>query len=482
MTGNVALSRRSLLKLSALATAGAALAACAATTGAPAAPAATAPSRGPEATASGAEATTAPAEATATTAPVAATGEKVTLRWQDFPDFEPFWPRIQEALAEALPNVTVEFEPMNYDAWAEKLIAAMTAGTAPDVFCSWEPESGKFAEKGTVLDLQPYVERDFSAELTADFFKWQMDGMVAPEGGLRYGLPHYVNMVMVYYNKQAFDEVGAEYPTQDWKFDDYAELVAKLTKKDGDTVTRWGGMVPINTERLTPHVQAWGGHMVNPDDRTECWLGKTEAQDALEWIRVRMWDENSFAQPVQMQGVGQASGAQVGPWAAGMLGTAEDGMGNLAYYANESKFDWDIIDMPNGPARRSTLGTTDAHLINKATKSPEQAWQFAKWQTDEVYQTIVMEAWGGIPVRQSFLAKWKDVVIKTYPVLDKVNLDAVPNALKEGYPMVSERFKKPAESDTAIMSGYQKIFEVGDTPVTYMQQVADEVTTLNREA
>ena len=238
--------------------------------------------------------------------------------------------------------------------------------------------------------------------------------------------------------------------------------------------------MPINTERVTPHLQAWGGHMVNPDDWTECWLGKKEAQDALEWIRVRMWDENSFAQPVQLQGVGQASGAQVGPWASGMLGSAEDGMGNLAYYANESKFDWDIIDMPTGPARRATLGTTDTHLITKASKHPEEAWQFTKWMTDEFYQTIIMEAWGGIPVRYSFLAKWKEQVVKTYPVLGKVNLDVVPNALKEGYPMVSERFKKPAEADTEVVAGYEKLFSVGDTPVAYMQQVADTVTTINR--
>ena len=143
MLGKQLLTRRELIRASILTATGAALAACGAT------PAPTSTSAPP------AEATSAPAaEPTATAAPAATAGEKVAIRWQDFPDFEPFWPRIQEALAQALPNISVEFQPMNYDAWGEKLLAAMTAGVAPDVFCSWEPESGKFAEKRTVLDLE----------------------------------------------------------------------------------------------------------------------------------------------------------------------------------------------------------------------------------------------------------------------------------------------------------------------------------------
>ena len=419
--------------------------------------------------------TTAPTPA-ATTAP-AVTGP-VTIRWQDFPDYQPFWDRLKAQLAKDVPNLTVEYEPMNYDGWVEKLLTTMAAGTPPDVFCSWDPESAKFAEKGTVLDLQPLVERDFSQDLLNDFYKWQWAGFLSHDKATRYGLPHYVNLAVVYYNKAAFDEVALSYPTRNWTYDDYAQALVKLTKKDSSgKITRWGGQL---SGRWLYHVQAYGGHMVNPDDWTECWLDRKEAQDALEWIRKGTWDQNSLAQPVQLKGIGQASGVNLPGWGQGMLGSSEDGLGNLAYYVNEAKFDWDMIDVPVGPARRATMGTTDGHMIAKATKQQEAAWKFLVWTTDNFFQGILMEAWGGIPVRNSQLETWKATVTKSYPYLAKVNLDLVPNAMKEGYPMLDEYFKKAAESDAAIKAAFQKIFEVGDTPVSYLKDIAAQVTALNR--
>jgi hypothetical protein len=67
-------------------------------------------------------------------------------------------------------------------------------------------------------------------------------------------------------------------------------------------------------------------------------------------------------------------------------------------------------------------------------------------------------------------------------VLEDANLDAVLEALKEGYPMLTEEFKNQAESQQLIVAALQKIYQVGDTPVSYFDDVSQQVTTLNREA
>ena len=58
------------------------------------------------------------------------------------------------------PNITVNIELAPDQQRDEKLVTAMVGGTAPDVFEAWGDIVYKFADKGQVLDLQPYVDAD----------------------------------------------------------------------------------------------------------------------------------------------------------------------------------------------------------------------------------------------------------------------------------------------------------------------------------
>lgn len=415
-----------------------------------------------------------------TAAPAPAAAEKVTIRWQDWPDFQANIDRVLTMAEEAIPGIEVEFEPLG-DNWVEKTLAAMVAGTAPDVFTGWEPEFSKFYQKGQMLDLQPLVDRDLSEEEIADFHKWQWDGMVSYDKSIRFAMPYYVNLIYLYYSKAAFDEAGEPYPTKDLDHDTYAMMLSRLVKKEDGNIVRWGGEIPMWFGRIAIHIQAYGGHVVNPDDWTECWLGRDEALEAVEWVRARLWDDNSLAQVAQLQGVSEVQGGVQGPWAAGMIASKEDGMGNLSYFASESKFDWDIMHLPKGPGRRATLGTTDGWGIAKGTKHPDEAWQYLLWLTRPDFQTVMMEAWAGIPCRGSLIPKWQEISRRSYPSLENVTLDIINETLEEGYPMLSEQFKVHAESEAIITAAVEKILQVGDTPVDYLKEVADQVTALNRE-
>jgi multiple sugar transport system substrate-binding protein len=470
------LSRRNLLRSAAVIAAGAGLAACGVSTTA-----------GTEATSAPVVATTAPTTAAvaATTAPTAAGVEKtkVTIRWQDWSDWEPNMNELMAMLGERLPNITVEFEALT-DGFEDKTLAMMVAGTAPDVMTGWGPVFRKWADKGQLLDLQPFVDRDITADELADFQAWQWAGMVTKDTHIRFAVPYYINLVVLYYNQEIFDAAGVAYPDNTWDHDTYATQLAALTKKEGDQIKIWGGSGAFATsyDRFLPSVQQYGGHAVNPDDWTECWLGKDEAQEAMEWIRARMWDDNSLAQPLQVEGVGQAAGTEQGPWAAGMLATQEDGMGAIMSHVNESKFKWAIGHLPKGPARRSTLGTTDGWAVYKGTKNPEECWQFLQVLDSPDFQRFIMTAWAGIPCRLSLLPEWEETVAAAHPTLKDANIVTISEILKEGYPMTTEEFKSHAESETAIVAALQKIYSVGDTPVSYMKDIADQVTALNREA
>ena len=450
MNANSFLSRRTFLRLAGLATAGIAITACV-------------PAAQPDAAASAGG--------------VAPPSEQVTVRWQDWPDWEPNMDKLTALLKESLPGIAVEFEPLS-DGFEDKTLTMMVAGTAPDVMTAWGPVFRKWSEKGQLLDLQPNVEVTFSEEQLSDFHPWQWNGMVAKDSGIRFAMPYYVNVIMLLYNKAHFDEAGAEYPTGEMDHIDYAEMLKQMSKQEGDQVAHWGGVVVAWIyDRFQFHVQAFGGHVANPDDWTECWLDQPEAQEALEWMRARMWDDNSIAQPLQL---GERSDSQL--FTAGLASTLEGGMGNIAFYAREAQFEFAMTHLPKGPARRATLGTTDGWGIYKGTPQPDASWELMKVLVGDDLQNLMIETWGGVPNRLSLVPSWKEKTISSFPVLENANLDAVLDALNEGYPMLTEEFKNHAESQQLIDAALQKVYQVGDTPVSYFAEVALQVTELNRAA
>jgi multiple sugar transport system substrate-binding protein len=376
-----------------------------------------------------------------------------------------------------LPNIQVQFEPLS-EGFEDKTLTMMVAGTAPDLMTGWGAVFRKWAEKGQLLDLQPLVDETYSEEELKDFHAWQWAGMVAPDTRIRFAMPYYVNVIMLLYNKDAFDEAGVPHPTADMDHTDYAEMLRKVTKTEGDRVVQWGGFVQAwSYDRFQFHVQAYGGHVVNPEDWTECMLDRPEAQEALEWMRARLWDDNSVAQPLQVEQQGEAE-----IWSTGLVATSEGGMGNVSYYADAAQFNWALTHIPKGPARRATLGTNDGWAIYKGTKHVNEAWEFMQLLTGSDFQKLIMKSWGGIPNRLSLIESWKSTITESFPVLANANLDAVLEALDEGYPMMMEEFKKQAESGTLINAALEKVFVVGDTPVSYFKEVAQQVTQLNREA
>jgi multiple sugar transport system substrate-binding protein len=451
------LTRRDFLRLGALAAGGTVLsAAC----GAPTAVAPTA--EAPMATEPVVQQPTAP--------------EQVTLRWQDWSDWEPDLETFMNLAAEHLPNIKIEFEPLQDDVLAEKTLTMMIAGTAPDVMTAWGPILRMWDEKGQLLDLQPYVDRDYSQTMQENFHPGLWNGMFNPATGVRFAIPYYFNLVMLLYNKDAFDEAGVPYPTKDMDHTDYAEMLSKMTKKEGDKTVRWGGSVPAwSYDRSQLHIQAFGGHFVNPDDLTECMLDRPEAQEALEWMRARIWDDNTTIQRLQVEDT-----SEYGLWPTGLVATLEGGMGALSFYANDTPFKWAMTHMPKGTARRATMGEGDGWNIWKGTKYPDQAWEFIKFLAGDDNQNLMIELWGSIPNRRSLIPSWRDVTLQGLPMLADANLDAVVEALDEGYSMPIELFKKQSESDPIINAALEKVFVVGDTPVSYFKEVAQQLTDLNR--
>jgi len=409
-------------------------------------------------------------------------GSGTEVRWQaqlSPAELQATQKTLTQTFVPAHPNIKVTIEP-SPDNRDEKLIAEMVAGTAPDIFETWSDNVQQFAEKGQVLDVQPLVDK--SKVDTSDFYAWQWRDFSIPiKGGpklggsmIRFGMPRYVNVMVLWVNKDMFKAKGMDLPTLDWNQDDYANAIRKLVQMDGNKIKVGGAWIPMDSwDRYWYHLQMWGGYSADPNDPTKCDMGQKPAQDALEWARKLAWDDKALL--VSVSGMPQVQGNR---FFAGQYAISEDG-----FYPFENslanataKIDWQFAHVPKGPVQRKVLGTTDGYAIWKQTPHSDEAWTLMQYLSGEDYQLTRVETTGRIPVRTSVLAKWKDICIKQHPDLEQVNLDIALQAMQMGYPGNRNWYKNNTAAQELIVPALQKVFDVGQTPVTYFQQVADQVS------
>ena len=471
MIGRSMLTRRELLRTGTLAAAGAALAACGATP-APAATATTAP-------AAEGEATAAPAEAVATSAPPATEGA-VTIRWLDWSDQDEVNNAAIKSFTEKHPNVTVNFEPIG-DQWGDKQLTQMVSGNAPDVLTGNDETSYKWAEKGQLLDMNPLVERDITAEQIADFFEYQWTGLVYPDAGIRMGLPYYVWTHQYYYNMDAFDEAGLAYPKAGWKIEDLDMILAKLTTKDASgKVTRWGGLdtAAFSTFRINLWLHIFGGDMVDANDWTQCVISSKESKEAIEWHWHRIWDTNTLIQMTQLGTL-----ANLDPFGTGKVAIQGEGNGvESMLFDNPPKFKWACVAPPVGPAGKPIgIGALDNWSVWRGSKDPEMAWEFAKsLALGDEFQLGFAARWASPPNRKSLLPKFKDAVKTKYAVATDEQIDPQIELFNSGAMQLNRQFKQHKASLELITPALEKILQVGDGKVDILDSVCEQVTALNR--
>ena len=472
-------SRRQLLRIVALGTAGigatALLAACGTTT------ASTANSTG-AASSAAATAANSVLPPTATLPPAEHVGNGTEIRWQfrGAPsDLKGAQLTLTKSFVPANPKIKVTIEPAP-DNRDEKLIAQMVAGTAPDVFETWGDNVQQFAEKGQVTDVNALVDK--SKMDISDFYQWQWRDFNIPlKGGpkaggslIRFGLPKYVNVMVLWTNKDMFQQKGQALPTLDWTHNEYADAMRKLTVMENNKIKVGGAHIPMDSwDRYWYRVYMWGGYDADPNDPTKCDLGAKEAQDAFEWARKLAWDEKVLLIPVS--GMPQVSGDR---FFSGQYAINEDGFYPFQMAKNNSstKINWQYNHVPKGPVKREVLGTTDGFSMSKQSQHPDESWTLLQYLAGPDYQTAQVETTGLLPVRNSVLANWKQICIKQYPELEQANLDIGPQAMQMGYPGNRNFFKNTTAAQELINPALQKVFDVGQTPVTYFGPVSDQVT------
>ena len=132
-------------------------------------------------------------------------------------------PAILDGFKAQYPKLQVETIAGAWNATLDKIAEMVVAGTPPDV---WYGEYGRatgWGARGIIRDLAPYIKRDLKE---ADYFP-----VAVPKDptNKQWGVAGDLQVVALFYNTAAFEEVGVKPPTPDWKLDDLVDAARRLT-------------------------------------------------------------------------------------------------------------------------------------------------------------------------------------------------------------------------------------------------------------
>ena len=407
----------------------------------------------------------------------AASAKPVTLRFQDWPgDFQEMVEKVAiPAFQAKTPNVTVTYTAYTGD-WVPKTLAEMIAGTAPDVLHVFSTTTREFADRQQLLNLNPLVKRDFKPVDVADFQKAQWDSVVMPGNpDYRFAIPKHLWMGFLYYDKDAFDEVGVKYPDKNWGRDEYVSALTKLTRKGTGQTDRWGGYIPATSyDRVYTHVVGDGGHMVDPKDITKAKFHEPAALGAFEWLRSLLWDKNVLIQRGQYDKEDSYT-----LFSQGRLAMIEEGTSFFYNQAESMKHRWDIMHLPKDTKERGAHLSSNAYSVYTGVEqrgAKDAAWTFMKFLGSPEYQRMMLQAKSRaiVPARKSVMPEYAKTMRSQDSRLSNVKIELVQEAIDMGYhhAVEAESFQNQVAAQEALSPALNDIFVKGVAPVSILRETA----------
>ena len=107
---------------------------------------------------------------------------------------------------------------------------------------AWDEHFWRFTASGVLVNINDLL-RDLKKADVDDFIKGQWNGFQIPNTNFRFGIPTYINVGVLYYNKNTFQRNGVKEPDATWTYDTYAETAKRLTRTESG---------PAGLRRLPP--------------------------------------------------------------------------------------------------------------------------------------------------------------------------------------------------------------------------------------
>jgi len=300
--------------------------------------------------------------------------EPVTLRLgipYQFPGDDPLLDEAIERFQQENPHITVEIVSEYY--FDNNTIADSQA----DVFVSFPDRTLVGGEQPAVLSLEPFLsemvefdEGDFFPGLL-DAFRWQGD---------LYGLPAYLGMSVMYYNRDMFDAQGVAYPQAGWTWQDFlgsAQQLTTITEGDGERTGHWGFVSHPAFGDLIPFILQHGGAIYDdPLAPTRPACDDPLTAEAIQWY-ADLGLVHGVMPIVQQDKVDELSRFPTDAFALQQAAMVMGGIGARGGDIIPWNFDWGVAPLPRDRTGGSWMALR-GYFVAARTDHPRQAWALVR--------------------------------------------------------------------------------------------------------
>lgn len=249
----------------------------------------------------------------------------------------------------------------NYDDTRVKALAALKGGQPVQLSVLFSIDAYELIEQDAIVPFDDVASTAEDKAWLQSFYPGLMANGVI--NGKTWGIPFQRSTIVMYYNKDAFREVGLnpDQPPATW-----AEMVAaarKLNKPDG---ARWGVAIPSTGYAywMFGALAKQNGETLMSADGTATYFNKPNVVEALQF-----WRDLAVKEKVMPEGTIEW-GTLRQAFVEGKFGMIWHSTGNLTAIRKDVPFDFGVAMLPGNREPGSPTGGGNFYLFKKAT--PEE--------------------------------------------------------------------------------------------------------------
>jgi multiple sugar transport system substrate-binding protein len=253
-----------------------------------------------------------------------------------------------------------------------------------DVFVDSQFAPSELRERDNVLSLDPFIEQDASFDLS-DFYPGTV-GLFTSEGEV-WAIPAGVDVVVMFYNQDLFDQYGVPYPENGWTWGDFLNRALALRDPDASVF----GYAP--TDRIVDSlsfIYQHGGRIFDDlQNPTRPTFDDPLTIEALEWYASLIHEHNVAPTQKQLydEDLGGAGSAvvgvylnKVGMW-TGWLSERGGGRQASETWPGEWKMRWGMVPLPRD-AQSATPTFVEGYSISSQAQYPDACWQWISFLSE----------------------------------------------------------------------------------------------------
>jgi sn-glycerol 3-phosphate transport system substrate-binding protein len=312
----------------------------------------------------------------------------------------------------------------NYDDTITKFNTSLAGGDLPNVAQIYDIGTQRMIDTKRILPIQDFIDKE-GLPLVDD-----LEPAVARYytiGGKLYSMPFNSSAPVMYYDKNAFKEVGLDPDKKIWTYDEILDAAKKLTVKDASgKITRSGVVFTLYSWIFEQEQATQGALFADPNNGRETRATKVvfNNEAGVNWL--------NFLKQLLDEGVGVNVGRDSGTtngavrdskFVQGEAAITFTSIANLRSYITNAekigKVDVGVAYLPRPAGAKGGVIIGGASLWITDQGTPEQqagAWDFVKWTSNPEVQAFWSSNTGYYPIRKAAydVQEMKDALAK-YP-------------------------------------------------------------------